>query len=350
MPAAGELSRRLEELGVAADACAFLRRLHRTQRPAELVRQTRWLAAGGLALRRLVRRYDPDLVHAGSTTAALYVLGLPWRLPKPVIWHVRDVSVPAGVGRWLARRCARILVPSRACRKVVEKVADRRKIRLIPNGIEIKRPKAAEIEMRKIAPGEGPLIAVVGQLAPWKGHALAIKVARCIRDRGRAVRVVLIGDDRFGDHPDAADRLARKIRGLGLEEAVHLLGYRSDVRSILAAADLLLHPAYPEPFGRVVVEAMAAGCPVVALAGEHGPAEIVRHGVDGLLVPSRAPAALARAVCDLLDDQPLRRKLGAAARQCATALYDRTLMARRIEAVYDSLTSQCGASGEEAAT
>ena len=150
----------------------------------------------------------------------------------------------------------------------------------------------------------------IGQLAPWKGHELMIEAARHVHRRYPAVRFVMIGDDRFGDHPGVFERLERQVRESGLEGCVRLLGYREDVRTILGDADLLAHPAFPEPFGRVVVEAMSAGRPVVAFDGEHGPAEILRHGVDGLLVRPRTPQALAAAVSELLADPARREQLG----------------------------------------
>ncbi len=339
VPARGELSERLEAAEIPFDCCAFLRRLHRSKRPHRLLAQAAWVAAGGFALRGLVRRHRPHLVHANSTISALYALCLP-RPPCPVIWHLRDLSFPRLIGRFLARRCASIVVPSRACRRLVDPIADSGKIKLIPNGIRIAPPAAGGEELRReIAPGAGLVAVVIGQLAPWKGHALALEAARRVCGRNPEVRFVIAGDDRFGDHPGAFEGLERRVRELGLEGAVRLLGHRPDVRSILACADLLVHPAYPEPFGRVVVEAMAEGCAVVAFAGEHGPAEILRDGVDGVLVAPRTSAALAAAILDLAARPAVREQLGEKGRQRAAAFYDRAHMARGFTALYDTLIS-----------
>ena len=349
LPGGGELSQRLTAIQVPVERCAALCRLYRSGGLVKLAGQVGNIGRGNLALNRLVRRYEPHLVHANSTTAALYALAVPWPRIQPVIWHLRDLSAPHWVSRWLAHRCVRIVVPSRACRDLVRTVADPAKIVLIPNGIKLEQPAADASRLRReMAVGAGPIVVVVGQLARWKGHALAIEAARWIRDLNPAVRFLVIGDDRFGDHPGVLDDLRQQVRKLGLEEAVRLLGYRTDVPSILGAADLLLHPAYPEPFGRVVVEAMAAGRPVVAFAGDHGPAEIVQDGVDGVLVTPRTPEALAAAVSRLLADRELREKLGAAAKERAAALYDRTLMAQRVAALYGSLISESATYGEGA--
>jgi glycosyltransferase involved in cell wall biosynthesis len=339
LPGPGELARGLEELGVPWDSCPDLCRLHRPQGVRQFAQQAGSLVRVGLALRRQLRHHPPHLLHANSTTAALFALALPRHLPCPVIWHLRDLAVPSAVKSWLARRCTRVVVPSAACRRILGEVIPA-KIEWIPNGIQISLALPSRPEP-PLAPGAGSWVAVVGQLAPWKGHGLAIEVARRVRDRLPGTRFALLGDDRFGDHPCAADELRRRVRELGLEDTVFLLGHRKDVDSVLAASALLLHPAYPEPFGRVVVEALAVGCPVVAFAGDHGPAEIVRHGIDGLLVEPRSPQALATAVCDLLADHPRRQRLAAAGKERA-ATFNRKLMARRMEAVYASILEPLG--------
>lgn len=338
LPGEGELSQSLAAIEVPSYRCASLRRLHRSRSLFRLAWQAREVVRGSRALRQLVKRYRPHLVHANSTTAALYACALPRSLPCPVLWHLRDLSVLPWLGRRLARRCARIVVPSQACHRLAETLVDPAKIALVSNGIHLEPPAVDRAGLRReLRVGDRPMIVVIGQLAPWKGHHVAIEVARLLRDQNLSPRFLLIGDDRFQDHPDAQDSLRQRVRELGLLEVVHLLGYRTDIASILGAADLLLHPAYPEPFGRVVVEGMAAGLPVVAFHGDHGPAEILRDGIDGFLVTPRTPEALAAAVSKLLADRGLRQSLGAAAKERAAARYGRALMAQRMATLYGAL-------------
>ena len=121
----------------------------------------------------------------------------------------------------------------------------------------------------------------------------------------------------FGE--EAYEQRLRELAGeLGIAEQVEFRGFREDVGAELAAMDVAVHcSVVPEPFGQVVVQAMAAGRPVVA-AAEGGPAEIVTDGVDGLLVPPREPALLAAVLRRLAEDPGLRERLGVAGR--ATAL------------------------------
>lgn len=302
------------------------------------------MATGALSLRRSIRRFRPHLIHANSTSAALFTLalgagGLPGR--PAVLWHLRDLALPGVVGYWLGRRATRVVVPSEACRRRVERWVPPGRIEQITNGICLE-PRVPESfgSGAELPPGNGPLLLTIGQLAPWKGHELAVEAMRHLHQHCPTARLALIGDDRFGDHPEATGRLRRQIDDAGLSSSVALLGFRTDVRQLLARADLLIHPTFPEPFGRVVVEAMAAACPVVAFAGDHGPAEILRDGVDGLLVSPRTPQVLAAGARELLED-PLRcRAMGAAAKTRARALFDRAFMARRIEALYRSLAPE----------
>jgi glycosyltransferase involved in cell wall biosynthesis len=135
-------------------------------------------------------------------------------------------------------------------------------------------------------------------------------------------------------HEGYADRLMRRAVDLGLGGRVHFLGNRDDVPEILAALDVLVHvPSAPEPFGRVVAEAMAVGKPVIA-ARAGGLPEIVEDEVTGLLVPPGDVAATAAALTRLLRDPALRARLGAAGRRQAEQRFDPGMHAERVMAAY----------------
>ena len=124
-----------------------------------------------------------------------------------------------------------------------------------------------------------------------------------------------------------------------MADRVTFAGFVDDVAGVLAGADIAVHASViPEPHGQVVVEAMAAGVPVIAAAAG-GPAEIVTDGVDGVLVPPGDVAALANALTRLAADARLRTELGAAGRRRADA-YRGAVIAPRIAAVYHSVLSE----------
>jgi glycosyltransferase involved in cell wall biosynthesis len=114
------------------------------------------------------------------------------------------------------------------------------------------------------------------------------------------------------------DTLRREAVRLGVQDDVWFLGERDDVPLVLRALDVLVVPSWEEPLGRLVLEGMASGLPVLATA-VGGPAEIVEPGIDGLLLPPHEPKRWARAVTELLADPTRRKSMGEAARRKAEA-------------------------------
>ncbi len=130
------------------------------------------------------------------------------------------------------------------------------------------------------------------RLSPWKGqHVLLEALAHCPSD----VTAILVGDALFGEQ-DYVQHLHELIAALGLEERVRFLGFRSDIVQLMRACDLIAHTSTaPEPFGRVIVEAMLCGRPVVA-AEAGGVVELVEQGLTGWLVPPGKPQRLAEVI------------------------------------------------------
>lgn len=193
------------------------------------------------------------------------------------------------------------------------------------NGIDttLFRPVAPEPTLARLS--DAPLLLWVGRLQPWKGVDVAI---RALRQIPRAHLVIV------GDGETRAD-LERLTRELGLADRVRFLGAlpRERLPAMYAAADLLLATSFAsETFGIGLVEAQACGLPVVASRFGGFP-EVIDEGRTGLLVPPRDPAALAEAVCSLLDDPARRRAMAAAAPEWA-AQFSWSAVADRVEAAY----------------
>ena len=326
----GPLVAALQELGVRvivlplADTVRDARRTQVTTRSVAL-RDARELSCYVLRLARLLRSLKADVVHTNTLKAALYG-GLAGRLAGvPVVWHVRDRIAPDYLPRSavaLVRGLARVLptavianshatlqtLPTRGrwggLRGTVVHNA------MVPDSVV--RPAVAADR-----PHDALTIGVVGRLSPWKGqHVFLAALAEAFGEP--PVRARLIGSAMFGEQAYEV-ALQAQIQQLGLQERVELRGFREDIWAELAELDLAVHcSTLPEPFGQVVLEAMAAGVPIIASA-EGGPAEIIRHGVDGWLVPPRDPAALAAAMLHLAGDRDLRARLVAEGRRTAAA-------------------------------
>jgi glycosyltransferase involved in cell wall biosynthesis len=176
---------------------------------------------------------------------------------------------------------------------------------------------------------------MVGRLSPWKGQADFIRAMRLVRARFPDVYMVLVGGPIFGDdsYESALHELAQDC---GMAPWSRFIGQRDDLPDVLAALDILVHcSTEPEPFGRVVIEGMAAGLPVAAY-GHGALPEIVVPGETGLLVPPGDIEALAQAVRDLIANSAARASYGLAGRQRARECYDVQPLTRRIEAIIES--------------
>jgi glycosyltransferase involved in cell wall biosynthesis len=154
---------------------------------------------------------------------------------------------------------------------------------------------------------EAFLIGAVARLDSVKDLPTLIKAVALARSRVPSTRLVIVGD---GDERSA---LASEIRRLRVEDIVTLTGYRSDVRHLFPAFDVLVNSSISEGVSLTILEAMAAALPVIATA-VGGTPEVVLHGVTGLLVEPRAPTAIADAVAQLACSPTLRAAFGAAGR------------------------------------
>lgn len=192
----------------------------------------------------------------------------------------RVIAVSAGVGRDLAARGL-----------------SARRLAVIHNPLPPARASKREgypWQARLAEMGDAPVIATAGRLVPVKDHATLLAAFAALRAK-RPARLVL-----FGDGPLAAD-LKQQAVALGIGSDVLFAGYVDDLAAIYAAADLFVLSSTSEGFGNVLVEAMAAGVPVVSTDCTHGPREILADGRYGALVPVGDPEALADAMGQALD-------------------------------------------------
>lgn len=184
--------------------------------------------------------------------------------------------------------------------------------RVVHSGIDPARlhgaPDRREEHRREFrVPAGGALVGNVGHCADHKGQRFLVAAAPAVLERHPGTRFVIVGEG------ELLEDLRAQARGLGLAERVLFPGFRSDVPSLLRSFDLFAFPSHLEGLGTSVLDALAAGLPVVATTAGGIP-EMIDDGVHGLLVPPRDPAALARALIALLDDPARARRLGDAGR------------------------------------
>lgn len=185
-------------------------------------------------------------------------------------------------------------------------------------------------------PPEAPVIGIVGHIQGWKGQDLVVQAMAKLRDRHPDLRCLIVG----GVHRQGgeyAERMRRRIADEKLERQVILTGARRDVAACIDAMDVAIHSSTnPEPFGRVLIEAMALGRPLVA-PREGGPLEIVVDGETGILVTPRDASALAQGIEKLVANPDLRRRMGEAGRARVEAVFDIRHHVRAMEAIFDEM-------------
>ncbi|RMF95512.1 MAG: glycosyltransferase [Gammaproteobacteria bacterium] len=287
---------------------------------------------------RLVRRLRalrPDLVHLHSRRGAdSWGLLAARRCGLPVVLS-RRVDEPLGaLTKQRLRRADRVIAISAGVAAVLRAggIADER-LRVVRSAVPPARRPAWPLQRFRetfgLHPADRP-VAVVAQFIPRKGHRLLLAAALRARAAEPRLRLLL-----FGSGPLEA-ALRAEFAAAGLGDTVCFAGYRPDLANFLGHCELLLHPARREGLGVALLEAQAAGLPVVGHAVP-GVAEAVRDGRSGLLVPPGDPDALAAALLRLLRDAGLRRRLGAAARERAAREFGIDAMVDGNLAVYREL-------------
>ena len=280
------------------------------------------------ALAQALRQYRPQLVHLNDILPLHRPAAVAARLTRvPAICHCRSfVTATPADNRWLTPGLEGMIFISQAI--AAAHLADMPPLRhsaVIPNAVDVADYTApvdcAAVRASLGVPVDAPLVVMPGRISPWKGQHVFVDALALLRQRWPDVHGVVIGLAEKVDAAGYAAQLETQAAALGLQGSLHWAGYRQDIPQVLAAADVVAHCSVkPEPFGRVIIEGMAAGRPVVATA-LGGAAEIITSGVDGLLTPAGDAGALAQALAGLLADPAQRARLGAAARQTVLARY-----------------------------
>ncbi len=307
--------------------------LERTARPWVLVEDVR-------ALRRLVRERGIELVHAHQShdhwLAAVALRGTSARLVRSV--HHRRAVRPGPALRWLWRRTGAVIAVSAGIAAAIREAGlVKPPVTVVPGAVDARRfapeadRRAARAELGLA--GAGPVIGCVARLVPDRGHEALLRAVARLGPRWAGLRLLLVGR---GEGRPAIERL---VGELGLADVVVFAGYRGDdLPQVLAAMDCFaLLGAGSEESGRAVLEAMAAGRPVVAARFGAMP-ETVVEGETGWLVEPQ-PDEVAERLHSVLADPGRARAMGAAGRRRVTAHFTPEGRAAAVEAVYAQIVA-----------
>jgi glycosyltransferase involved in cell wall biosynthesis len=286
------------------------------------------------ALRRLVRARGIELVHTHLThDHCLAVLALRG-LATPVVrtLHHRRAARGGPARRWLFRRTAAVFAASEAIATAARAARlTRGPLAVIPGAVDISRftpeadPSAVRQELRL---GPGPVVGCVARLVPGRGHDVLLEAAARLRSRWPMLRVLLVG------RGDGRPALERRVADLGLGDVVVFAGYRGDdLPEVLTALSCFaLLGGGSEESGRAVLEAMAAGRPVIA--GRFGamPESVVEGETGWLVAPD--PEAVADRLAAVLADPETARHMGQAGRRRVLACHTPDRRAVAVEREY----------------
>ncbi len=313
--------------------------------------QARYLARFGptvWALRRVIREERADLVYTNS----LYALygGFAARAAGcPHLWHVREIppAVPVArpaLARMVMALSRRVVSMTEACSVGLfgPKGAHDPRIRILAEGLDLDvwspgRHAGRDIRAELGIAPDALVAGFVARLDPWKGLDVFLDAAAQVAARFPQA-VFLVSGDAPAGFEAYRDRMVAKAAALGLGDRLQFLGWRyrlADIPALMASLDVFCHTSVqPEPFGLVLIEAMAMGCPVIG-AGAGGPIEITERGTSGMLTPPGDALALAEAISTLFADPARRRDLAAAGRARVEAQYSLSGFRDRVHALYD---------------
>lgn len=296
----------------------------------------------------LMRRLKPHVVHTHTAKAGAVGRAAAILAGVPVVVHtyhghvLRGYFSPAktavyrAIERGLARRTDRLLAVTARVRDelIALGVGEAAQYRTVPLGFDLAPLLVAERrrgELRaELGLADAPLVGIVARLVPIKAHEVFLSAAARVRQQVPSARFLIVGDG------ELRASLEQQTAALGLTGVVSFLGWRADIDRLYADIDVVALTSRNEGSPVALIEAMASGVPVVS-TDVGGVADVVEHGVSGLLAPMDDAAGVADHILTLLADAGMRHAMGQQGRAKVAATYDARRLVSDIETLYDDL-------------
>jgi glycosyltransferase involved in cell wall biosynthesis len=292
-----------------------------------------------LIIKVIKKAGEYDLIYANTQKALVVGALASFFSHRPLVYHLHDIlsaehfsPINLRIAINLANHCASLVIANSQASKTAFIQAGGRSdiVEVVYNGFDPKNYQTDESEINKLQQELGLqgkfVVGHFSRLAPWKGqHILIDALAKCPQE----VTAILVGDALFGEQ-NYVKQLHQQVTNLGLENRVKFLGFRSDIPQLMATCDLVAHTSTsPEPFGRVIVEAMLCGKPIVA-AKAGGVMELVEHGLNGFLVTPGKPQELAQVITTCLHETEITATIANNARTTASRRFDVAIINQQI--------------------
>lgn len=257
-------------------------------------------------LKNICKTEKVKLIYANGSRAAFYGGVVGCLCSIPAIWHCRVSERDPYLDFILIRMVDRIVANSRATASRFSShyqgIVD-----VVYNGFDLEWLREPDVTKPALIKDDWMSILVVARISRWKRHDLILSAFEKIALAEENAHLICVGEK---DHSEPAwwDELQEKTKYSPISERIHWIGVINDIRPWYRAASMMVLPSTNEPFGRVVVEAMASGVPVIATRSGGIP-EILTHMQNGLLVPENDAVAISEAIMKLLCDGSLKRRI-----------------------------------------
>lgn len=343
----GDLLQRARRQGIEAIALpGYSARL--STNPFLLAKGMLGMMRAGWRFASAVKRNHIDLIHANSMRAGIMAALFGWYHHIPVVWHLHDIP-PKGIIGQLIKAFAMMsthsfIAISRPVLYGMYHPSHAKRFHLVHNGTELKPTSEMDryrlkknIRQELQTPMDSSVMTIIGQITPWKRQEDAITALHALLEQGKDVYLWIVGEPKFrADNELYWNKLKQLAAELQLEDRIRFTGFRDHIEEVCCAADLLLLCSDNEPFGRVIIEAMGQGTPVIATRGGGVP-EIIEHGESGLMYKTADIEFLVQCIQTVLEDKRLWLKLSKNGQQRVREHFSIERAAARIELVYEQM-------------
>lgn len=298
-----------------------------------------------IPIKKIIKKGAFDIIHtnSGLTVDRAGILVGIWT-KKKIVCHLRnmpDYFFPI-FDRFLAKHVDTFIAVSEAVKSHYQKRLGipSEKIVTIYNSVMFDDinaldilPKTNSLSLGSEHKQEAYKACIMGRLVWWKGHREFLLAAQQVLESGKLIHFYIVGDGPI------RRKIMQLTEELGMAEHVTFTGYRNDAMKFLAKMDLVVCPSVkPEPLGRIILEAMALGKPVIA-TNQGGSVELIKNGETGFLVDPGKPEQIKEIILKLSTDRELGKRIGESGRHFAEEHFKNEVMTKKLEDVYNTLFS-----------
>lgn len=306
-----------------------------TLNPVQLIRFGYSLILSSYYIHKIIIKQNIKFIFSNTLKAHVYAGFLDFFAPTQNILYVRDNIEPGLFYKLLIKRCHLAIAVSEFIYNQIPLPKARKKI--VYNGVDINywipdKPifKQYELEKRPI------IVAQIGQITKWKNHTDFIKAAALIIKNYENVQFFIVGDDLSNREKSYRKELKTLVNELNISRFIFFLGQSNNIKELVSKIDILVHPAINEPFGRVLIEAMAMEKPVVAYRCG-GPKEIIIDNRTGYLVEPRDVKTLAEKTTHLMKNEDLRIQFGKEGRKRVIENFSLDRYIKEMEEIFERI-------------